>query len=532
MSMRHLSTAVARPAAVLVAAIALSLLPSQLAQSASSYQVPGTIASNCSADVTGQLSSWFATVPDNSVITFAAGGCYRIEGMLELTNRHGLTFDGNGATLKATTVVAARPQWRIDQGSDYVLENMTIDGGDATPGVFDSALQHSHGIELMGPANVDINHVTIKNVYGDCVYVGQGYYNLAWSTNVHLHDSSCVGAGRQGVALTAGSNVLIERTTFSNIGRTVFDIEPNGAGFGVTGVTFANNRVQGAELFDALGDGPVDSISVLNNVITGVGTHMQVQALPGQRHSNIAINGNVSSGAFSNPGSVAIDAVRVDGLTVTGNTIPLGAVNMALVDASESCSVTVSGNTFSGGVTEARIHSYTGCTYTTPLVSTAPAPTNATTTTTTTSTPTTTTTTTPTSGGTTTTTTTTAPTKTKPSKPSLKRSASAVAASMATIAVPKHQRRAAVRRKGLLVRFHGSSSVKWSFVATTRAGTKTRVIGRATVQPSSATGAVRLHISRATLAGARRMVIQVHARVRVGGAVISVKTARATVDSP
>ena len=42
--------------------------------------------------------------------------------------------------------------------------------------------------------------------------------------------------------------------------------------------------------------------------------------------------------------------VRVDGLTVTGNTVPLSGQNMALASVAESCGVNVSGNSFPGGV--------------------------------------------------------------------------------------------------------------------------------------------------------------------------------------
>ena len=361
-----------RLAVLAVAAASVVLGSTQAATSAPVYQVPATITSNCSADVTQPLLNWIASVPDNSVLSFAGGACYRIDGTLELNYRHGLTFDGNGATFKATTVQAGRSQWRLVEGSDFTFRDMTIDGGDAQGGTFNAALQHSHGIELLGPSGVDIGNVSISNVYGDCVYVGQGYYSKSWSSDVHVHDSSCSRAGRMGVALTAARNVLIERTSFDQVGMTVFDIEPNGAGFGVNGATFTNNHVRSIETFDALGDGPVDSVTVSDNDFAGVGTHMAVIALPGQRHSNIAIIGNTAEVPYSNPGTVAIDIVRVDGLTVTGNTIPLGAENMALVDVSESCSINVSGNSFAGGVAEARIHPFGGCTYTTPLVSTAP----------------------------------------------------------------------------------------------------------------------------------------------------------------
>ena len=332
---------------------------SGVATSATTYQIPSTIAGNCSADVTQQILAWIASVPDNSILSFTSGGCYRIEGTLELTNRNGLTFEGNGSTFKATTVGDGhRPQWRLVEGSNFVLRNMTIDGGNPQPGTFNANLQWSHGIELMGPAGVDIDHVSMTNVYGDCVYVGQGYYSKSWSSTVHVHDGTCTRSGRMGIAITAGRNVLVERNSISQIGMTAFDVEPNGTGFGAQNVTFTNNQVRSDDIFDATGDGPVDTITVSNNTITGVGTHMVVLAPQGQRRSNITVTGNTSDTGYYAAGGVAMDFVRVDGLTVTNNVMPLSGPNMALADVSEACNVNISGNSYPGGVIEARIHPY------------------------------------------------------------------------------------------------------------------------------------------------------------------------------
>jgi hypothetical protein len=359
---------------VALAVALLSLVPTQTARGAS-YQVPATIPDNCSADVSPALLAWIATVPDNSVLTFTSGACYRIDETLEISRRNGLTFEGNGATFRAVAAPTVhRSQWHFEEGSRLSLRNVSIDGGSTQGPVFNSALQHAHGIEITGPAGVDIDGVNVTNVYGDCFYVGQGWYSKAWSSSVHVHDSACSRSGRMGVGVTASRDLLVERTSFSQIAMTVFDIEPNGAGFGVSGATFTNNQVRSVEAFDALGDGSVDSVTVSNNVFTALGTHMEMVARPGQRRTNITISGNRSDTPFSNPGSVAIDAVRVDGLTVTNNVLPLGAPNMALVDASESCAVRVSGNTFAGGVAEARIHPYSNCATTSPPV--PPNPTN------------------------------------------------------------------------------------------------------------------------------------------------------------
>ena len=53
------------------------------------------------SDASAALISFVATVPDGSTIVFKAGGVYRLDRALKLSSRHNLTFEGNGATLKA-----------------------------------------------------------------------------------------------------------------------------------------------------------------------------------------------------------------------------------------------------------------------------------------------------------------------------------------------------------------------------------------------------------------------------------------------
>ena len=490
---------------LLFAAALLGLAPPHAAHGATVYNVPASIAGNCSTDVTAPLLSWIASVPDNSVLSFTSGACYRIEQTLEITNRHGLTFEGNGATFQATTVGGVhRSQWQLVEGSNFVLRNMTINGGDAG-GAFDSALQHQHGIDLSGPSGVEIDHVNITNVPGDCFYVGQGWYTKRWSSDVHVHDSSCAHSRRMGVAVTAGRTVLVERTSFAQIGMTAFDIEPNGAGFGATGIRFANNQVRSIEMLDVLGDGPVDSVTVDNNTILGQGTHMAVIAQPGQRHTNITITGNTNDTAYSNAGSVAIDVIRVNGLTVTKNVIPLGAQNMALIDVSESCNVNVSGNSYPGGVAEARIHAYSG---------TCPAPPPAVIPPTTTPT-----------GGT------TGPTGSKATAAAKATAAmqlvgTAAKLPSARLSAPIRQTLSTVRRRGLLVRFRGDAAATWAFTATLRMAAKLHaarlraargVLARKSLNAKAGSGTVRLRIPRARLAGMGTLVIRVRARVSIGG---------------
>ena len=348
---------------VLVLIVISSASGAGAADSASTYPAPAAIASDCSVDVTQPILTWIASVPDNSILSFPSGACYRIEGTLDVTNRNGLDIQGNGAIFKATTTnaVSWRSQWRVNGGSHISFRNMTIRGANPTPGSFVASFQGQHAIDLRGTTAVEIDHVSMASTYGDCIMVGRPADGSgSWSSGVHVHDSICTGAGRNGVLVAAGRDVLVETSHFSVIGLNAFDIEPDDAESGADNITLTRNEIGAvsASVFAAMGHGPVDNVTVSYNTVVGRGMYLAALAPTGRRYSGITIIGNVSDTGYYSAGSVAMDFVRVDGLTVTGNTIPLSGPNMALAAAWESCDINVAGNSYPGGLVESRIYPY------------------------------------------------------------------------------------------------------------------------------------------------------------------------------
>jgi hypothetical protein len=344
-------------AIAMVAATALAAAP---ALAAPPHRPPASIAADCSADVTAQLLAWIDTVPDGSTLAFKRRGCYRIEGTLEIRDRHRLDFKGNGARFVATTAgTGGRSQWRLVRGSHLTLRGMRVQGANGAPGVFDATLQHQHGFDLAGAAHVELRHVSASGVYGDCVYVGRAHdHPQRWSRDVRVRDSRCSGTGRMGVAVVAGRRVAVKRSRFRRIARTVLDIEPNGPGFGARAVSFVGNSATGplpGGFFSAIGHGPVDAVTIARNRLTGAGMYMAVLAPPGERRSRIRIVRNRSDTAYRAPGSAALDFERIDRLTVKRNAIPLDGPDMALASVSESCDVTIFGNVVARGSSEVRI---------------------------------------------------------------------------------------------------------------------------------------------------------------------------------
>jgi hypothetical protein len=316
--------------------------------------VPTGIASNCSADVTAALLSWIRSAPDAATLVFGAGKCYRIEGTLEVRGRRGLVFDGNGSTFRSYTAPAdQRALWRAIDSTGLVFRNMTITGSYSSGGTFTASLQHAHGIDLRGTSAV-VTGVTVSDVAGDCVYFGLGYSSLTRSSG-GVRDSICQRTGRNGVAVSAGDDIRIERNRFDLIGFIAADIEPNkGAGWGSQRVVVDSNTVGRYRLYAyaIVLNAPLSGQAFTRNRIVGRGLRIGLVD-PGNttyRASGVTISANVADTAQWGP---AVEAYSIDGLSITNNTVPLSSGPLATV--TDSCHVTVSGNSYPGGTAQVTI---------------------------------------------------------------------------------------------------------------------------------------------------------------------------------
>jgi hypothetical protein len=320
-----------------------------------SHLVPATIASDCSVDVTAALLKWIGSIPDNSILSFRAAKCYRIDGTVELSSRSRLILQGNGSTFRSLTPMVGgdkaddqRAMFRVIASSTISFENMAIVGSYAHGGTFDVSLQHAHAIDLRGTSAV-VENVNMSNVAGDCLYFGLGYDNVTKSSG-SAHDSTCTSIGRNGISVTAGQGITVKRMTLDKIGYIAFDVEPNvGTGWGASTILFDSNAIKSYYLyaFSVVENGPINDITFANNRVIGQGLRaaMGSPLNRGFRPQNIAFIGNSSDTRQAAP---AFNAANVDALTITGNTVPLTSGTMAHVD--RSCKTFVSNNTFTGGI--------------------------------------------------------------------------------------------------------------------------------------------------------------------------------------
>jgi hypothetical protein len=251
------------------------------------------------------------------------------------TSRIGLIFEGNGATLRSNGngKTSSGSLFVVWHASHVVIRDFNLVGNSTTPGYENSSAEWAYGVLSSAATNTEIANVHISNVYGDCVNVD------GWDVGLWFHDSTCTLAGRQGFAIVAGTNVTIERVTFTKYGGgQALDIEPYQTTGGANGVVFRNNTVNpwpgtsggpsihGFFAADGIAGSVVQNVTVTGNVIHGGQIQAIVTRLP--RRQNIVFTNNTSDTAY--PGAV-LQFAHIDGLTVTGNVQPLLSGSLANV---------------------------------------------------------------------------------------------------------------------------------------------------------------------------------------------------------
>lgn len=350
-------------------------------------RIPPSIDATGSRDVTAALQSFLDSVPDGATIEFPDSARYRAEGGLAFMNRRGLTLDGHGATILATTdgrtipppERGSRSRWPRNRrhllfvgGGDIVLRDLAVKGAHPAGGVAEAAyvkeLEAQHGLEFHGVEGVELDRITVTDVYGDFVYLGANAGS--WTRNVRIHDSRFERNGRQGIAITAAEDVVIEHNYIGNNRRATLDLEPNRDQGGARRIVVRDNTIGPGRLFFLASKGAgsnITDVTIEGNRLRGRALNIFVVPPPGHRRAHFRILNNTSDdkqggaqGLFAYMGSppALMTFERIDGLEVRGNVNPLPASQQMIgVRALESCNVTVTGNRFPGAVKESEVAS-------------------------------------------------------------------------------------------------------------------------------------------------------------------------------
>jgi hypothetical protein len=326
---------------------------------AGAIAAPPGIASDCSADVTAALSAWIASVPNGATLALRDGGCYRLDGTLRIDDRTGLVVEGRGATFKA--VQDPDPRRRhilISGGGDLLIRDLTVVGnhpnGGTSAEAYSAQREFQHAFALAGVQGLRLERVRASDVWGDFVYIGPDLRGgrTVWSRNVTVVHSTFERNGRQGIAIVAGEDVVIDSNHLAQVRRATFNMEPTTEDWGARRVRITNNVTGRGRLlwFSSGGAGSnVSDIVIAGNTMQeATGTPVVYMVAPrGARRGPVLIENNtLIVGGSPEPG---FRFARVSGLTIRNNraTFPASRL-MTAVGLEEAQQATIQGNRFCG----------------------------------------------------------------------------------------------------------------------------------------------------------------------------------------
>ncbi|HEX9711910.1 MAG TPA: right-handed parallel beta-helix repeat-containing protein [Actinomycetota bacterium] len=306
---------------------------------------PPNVASNCSIDVSAQLNTWMASIPDNSTIIFEPDGCYLVQDRLSLTDRRTLLIDGQGSLFRRTELstglwlepnTGGNRHWRFYGGSDITVRNIAVEGTNiddpncsgvvgaeyGAPGYacYVVNMEFEHGMSFHGIQGLRVDNVQTISTWGDGLYFGP-YQGLA-TKNATITNVQIDLNGRQGIALSGADSILFDDVSILHSRRAGFDLEPPPSY--VRNIEIRNSYINSFLLaFASAGRGDVSNIYIHHNTIDASGIPLvYVNASDGTRRYNWRIEYNTSLRPRGSPQATMLFS-NVTGVIVRGNTWPV-----------------------------------------------------------------------------------------------------------------------------------------------------------------------------------------------------------------
>ena len=194
-------------------------------------------------DVTAEMNAFLLDVPNGSTIHLVPYGLYRMDDTWAFEMCSSITIEGPMATVATdTTGYKNRSHLRFWFCSDMKVRELRIEGANpeaGTSGPFLPELAGQHGVEVAACVGIELDRLTITDVYGDFVYLG--WKDKIFSDWVLIHNCVMVRSGRQGIALVGARMVSIEDNVIEESRRAHIDLEPQPGSQGVVVATQGNH---------------------------------------------------------------------------------------------------------------------------------------------------------------------------------------------------------------------------------------------------------------------------------------------------
>ena len=237
------------------------------------------------ADGQDAITSAIQACGDGSTVRFPARRVYHQTHPISVVSRRDLVIDGNGSTFISSApnetsalIYDARPNWRIVEGTNVTLRNLTIRGNLAPgPRGILPGNQYNAGVMIYGGNGIHIADVSVFSVFGEFVVANPSgfFHNLGAldgqvPTNVQIDRLDGDGAGRQCVAASAAEGFYLRDSTLRNCYQNGVDIEHDVAGERIRDVHILRNSIS-SYLFSAIvvptsyGPGDVKGVEIRGN---------------------------------------------------------------------------------------------------------------------------------------------------------------------------------------------------------------------------------------------------------------------------
>lgn len=281
------------------------------------------------------------TLNDFDTLNLKPNATYKITSNVLVSDRYGINFKWNGATITAATQSAneAHLTFRRCRGWTFTGPG-TIVGADPTAGTYTAGTSGQHGVQFQGSVWMFLKEMTITSVAGSFIAAqdqdDSGTHRPC--RTIELFKPTLSGAGFHAFYLTNCEGFRVSGGTVGTIGKSVLDLEP-ASGMGITSVgigdvslgTFTDYLVNGA------GAGTLRGVDVSHNTFT---QGKQLRALivaPAGRWSAITFEGNHATVQSPSTVTNAIALTNVDAFKLRNNLSRWAAVDNTNVVAYTTC---------------------------------------------------------------------------------------------------------------------------------------------------------------------------------------------------
>jgi parallel beta-helix repeat protein len=292
------------------------------------------------ANDTAAIQSAISQVAGTGGTVLVPAGTYMIDALTSVKMGSKMTLQlASGAVLQAITnsstsynVINVSGQSDVNIIGGSLLGERTTHTG--------SGGEWGMGVNIVNSHNVVVEGMTIKNMWGDGIYVG----GSSPSTNISICSVIADNHRRNAISIVTANGVVVKNSTFQNTNGTNpmagIDLEPNTGGsvsnVNVSGCKFLGNASVGILIY--AGAAPVTNSTFSNNVVSG-NKQGGVQFY-GAKTCDVTNNTITSSAGFG------IQLLQgASGNTISGNDITVTG------NAAGKALIIPSGNTVSNNVT-------------------------------------------------------------------------------------------------------------------------------------------------------------------------------------